>query len=201
MADPASSAVPGWALWALTITGQPAASAEATSPPAAENASGKLLGPNTATGPTPMWRWRTSGAGSGARSGWASSMRTPWCEPARTSRANSRTWFSLVDQISIEAAQPKIDLEILRRLPDKTIILGVIDNGDHDAETPEVVADRIRQALRHVSPERLILAPDCGMKYMSRELALAKLSALVQGTAIVREELQPETQVPSMNVW
>ena len=97
---------------------------------------------------------------------------------------------SLVDQISIEAAEPKIDLEILRRLPDKTIILGVIDNGDHDAETPDVVADRIRQALRYVSPERLILAPDCGMKYMSRELALAKLSALVRGAAIVREELQ-----------
>ena len=66
----------------------------------------------------------------------------------------------------------------------------MIDNGDHDAETPEVVADRIRQALRYVSPERLILAPDCGMKYMSRELALAKLSALVRGAAIVREELQ-----------
>ena len=76
-ADPANSAVPGWALWALTITGQPAASAEAVSPPVTENASGKLLGPNTATGPTPMWRWRTSGAGRGARSGWASSMRTP----------------------------------------------------------------------------------------------------------------------------
>ena len=99
---------------------------------------------------------------------------------------------SLVDQISIEAAQPKIDLEILRRLPDKTIILGVIDNGDHEAETPEVVASRIRDALEHVSPERLIPAPDCGMKYMSRQLALAKLSALVAGAAIVREELQSQ---------
>jgi hypothetical protein len=71
MAWPTSSLVPGWALCALTMTGQPAASAEAVSPPATEKASGKLLAPNTATGPSGIWRWRKSARGSGWRAGWA----------------------------------------------------------------------------------------------------------------------------------
>ncbi len=96
---------------------------------------------------------------------------------------------SIVDQISIEAAQPQLDLEILRQLPDKTIILGVIDNGDPEVETPEIVADRIRGALQHVSADRLIPAPDCGMKYMPRHIAFGKLSALARGAAIVRQEI------------
>jgi 5-methyltetrahydropteroyltriglutamate--homocysteine methyltransferase len=93
-------------------------------------------------------------------------------------------------QISIEAAQPNLDLGVLDALQHKTMILGVISLGDPKAETPEVVADRIRRALKHLPPERLIPAPDCGMKYISRDLAFAKLKALADGAAIVRRELQ-----------
>jgi 5-methyltetrahydropteroyltriglutamate--homocysteine methyltransferase len=92
-------------------------------------------------------------------------------------------------QISIEAAQPKLDLAVLRELPNKTIVLGVLDLNDPKAETPEQVAERIREALKYVSPERLMPAPDCGMKYLPRSLAYQKLLALVQGAAIVRDEL------------
>jgi 5-methyltetrahydropteroyltriglutamate--homocysteine methyltransferase len=93
------------------------------------------------------------------------------------------------DQISIEAAQPKLDLGVLQDLAPKKVMLGVIDLADPSAETPVLVADRIRAALKHVAPERLVPAPDCGMKYLSRELAFAKLSALAQGAALVRAEL------------
>ena len=92
-------------------------------------------------------------------------------------------------QISIEAAQPKLDLSLLKILPDKAIILGVIDLDDPQVETPQVVAGRIREALRFVVPQRLILAPDCGMKYLPREVAFAKLQALVAAARIVRAEL------------
>ena len=96
-------------------------------------------------------------------------------------------------QISIETAQPDLDLSILRELPDKTIILGVLDLSDAaPVETPETVAERIRKALVHTSPERLVVAPDCGMKYLSRAVALAKLQAMVEGAAIVRGELAGE---------
>jgi 5-methyltetrahydropteroyltriglutamate--homocysteine methyltransferase len=93
-------------------------------------------------------------------------------------------------QISIETAQPGLDLSILRELPAKTIVLGVLDLSD-DAlvETSEVVADRIRSALAHAAPERLVVAPDCGMKYLTRPVAFAKLQAMVEGAAIVRAEL------------
>lgn len=84
-------------------------------------------------------------------------------------------------QISIEAAQPRLDLSALAALPSKTIVLGVLDLGAPTAETPEVVADRIRAALAHVPAARLVIAPDCGMKYLSRELAFAKLRAMVEG--------------------
>lgn len=94
-----------------------------------------------------------------------------------------------IDQISIEAAQPRIDLAVLEKLPDKTIILGVIDNDDPEIESPETVAARIRAALEHISPERLILAPDCGMKYMHRDVAFGKLKSMAEGAAIVREEI------------
>lgn len=96
---------------------------------------------------------------------------------------------SRVDQISIEAAQPRLDLGVLSDLPGKTIILGVLDLGDRNAETPEAVADRIRAGLKSVPAERLVPAPDCGMKYLPRPLAFAKLRALAEGTAIVRREL------------
>jgi 5-methyltetrahydropteroyltriglutamate--homocysteine methyltransferase len=92
-------------------------------------------------------------------------------------------------QISIEAAQPGLDLSILRALPEKTIILGVLNLGDERVETPEVVADRIRDALRQVEPERLVVAPDCGMKYLPRDIAFAKLQSMVEGAKIVRGEL------------
>jgi 5-methyltetrahydropteroyltriglutamate--homocysteine methyltransferase len=91
-------------------------------------------------------------------------------------------------QVSVETAQPKLDCAQLGSLS-KTIILGVIDLGDMTVETPQVVAERIRRALPHVAAERIIVAPDCGMKYLPREVAFAKLQAMVAGTKIVRAEL------------
>jgi 5-methyltetrahydropteroyltriglutamate--homocysteine methyltransferase len=91
-------------------------------------------------------------------------------------------------QISIEAAQPRLDLGVLRELS-KTLMVGVIDLGTNDVETPEQVAGRIRAALKFVPAERLVLAPDCGMKYLAREAAFGKLKALAEGAAIVRKEL------------
>lgn len=92
-------------------------------------------------------------------------------------------------QISIEAAQPKLDLGVLKELAPKTVILGVIDLGDVAVETPQMVAGRIRHALGHIGPDKLILAPDCGMKYLPRETAFGKLKALGDGAAMVRREL------------
>jgi 5-methyltetrahydropteroyltriglutamate--homocysteine methyltransferase len=92
--------------------------------------------------------------------------------------------------LSLEAAQPNLDPQVLRDLPDKTIVLGVLDLGSDTVETPDAVADRIRRALTVLPPERLVLAPDCGMKYLSREIAFRKLEAMVAGAQIVREELQ-----------
>jgi 5-methyltetrahydropteroyltriglutamate--homocysteine methyltransferase len=92
-------------------------------------------------------------------------------------------------QISIEAAQPRLDLAVLKELGRKTVMLGVIDLGTPEVETPQTVAERIRAGLKHVPAERLVVAPDCGMKYLSREVAFAKLSSLVQGAAIVRREI------------
>jgi 5-methyltetrahydropteroyltriglutamate--homocysteine methyltransferase len=91
--------------------------------------------------------------------------------------------------VSLEAAQPNLDPEVLRDLPSKVIVLGVLDLGSPEAETPEVVADRIRHALEVVEPERLVPAPDCGMKYLPRQLAYRKLQALVAGARLVDEEL------------
>jgi 5-methyltetrahydropteroyltriglutamate--homocysteine methyltransferase len=91
--------------------------------------------------------------------------------------------------VSLEAAQPELDPDVLRALPDKTILLGVLDLGSPEAETAELVADRIRHALDVVPPERLVVAPDCGMKYLSRELAFEKLRAMVAGARRVREDL------------
>jgi 5-methyltetrahydropteroyltriglutamate--homocysteine methyltransferase len=91
--------------------------------------------------------------------------------------------------LSVEAAQPGLDPELLRDLPSKVILLGVLDLGSDQAETPETVADRIRRALAVIPPERLVPAPDCGMKYLPRDLAFEKLRAMVEGARIVREEL------------
>jgi 5-methyltetrahydropteroyltriglutamate--homocysteine methyltransferase len=92
-------------------------------------------------------------------------------------------------QISLEAAQPGLDPGVLRELGDKTVVLGVLDLGSAEAETPEVVARRIGDALEVVAPDRLVVAPDCGMKYLPRELAYRKLEAMVAGAALVREDL------------
>ncbi len=94
-----------------------------------------------------------------------------------------------VDIISIEAAQPNLDPVILKELPTKTIMYGVIDLNDPNVETAETVAARIRKALPFIDAERLIIAPDCGMKYQSREVAFGKLKAMADGAAIVRKEL------------
>lgn len=91
--------------------------------------------------------------------------------------------------ISIEAAQPRLDPAALEGLPSKRIVYGVIDLGTEEIETPELVAERLRGALRHIEAERLIAAPDCGMKYLPRPIAFGKLEALAAGAAIVRGEL------------
>jgi 5-methyltetrahydropteroyltriglutamate--homocysteine methyltransferase len=92
-------------------------------------------------------------------------------------------------QISIEAAQPRLDLGILATLPSKSLMVGVIDLGDSAIETPDIVAARIHAALDHVDAERLVIAPDCGMKYLTRDVAFAKLSAMVEGARQVRATL------------
>jgi len=96
---------------------------------------------------------------------------------------------SLASQVSLEAAQPRLDLGVLKELSNKTILLGVLDLGAPEVETAETVAARLRAGLEHIAPEHLVAAPDCGMKYLPRERAAAKLRALVAGAAIVRREL------------
>ncbi len=93
------------------------------------------------------------------------------------------------DAISIEAAQPKLDPVILEKLPNKKVLYGVIDLGTNDVETPKLIADRLRGALKHISPDRLIAAPDCGMKFLPRDVAFGKLQAMVEGATIVRNEI------------
>lgn len=96
---------------------------------------------------------------------------------------------SSLDQISIEAAEPGIDLSVLSALAGKTVMLGVLDLSTPEVETAQAVAGRIRKGLKVLAPERLMPAPDCGMKYLPRAEAFGKLSALAQGAAIVRREL------------
>lgn len=96
---------------------------------------------------------------------------------------------SPVQQVSIETAQSGLDCAVLEKLPGKTIILGVLDLSDMTVETPETVAKRIRRALPHVPAERIVVAPDCGLKYLPREVAFGKICAMVEGTKLVRKEL------------
>jgi 5-methyltetrahydropteroyltriglutamate--homocysteine methyltransferase len=91
--------------------------------------------------------------------------------------------------LSLEAAQPGLDPDVLRAVPDKAIVFGVLDLGAAEVETPDIVAARIRRALEVVRPERLVAAPDCGMKYLPRDRAFRKLEAMVAGAWLVREEL------------
>ncbi|MCR6645366.1 MAG: hypothetical protein NVV62_13130 [Terricaulis sp.] len=96
---------------------------------------------------------------------------------------------SPVQQVSIETAQSNLDTVVLKDLPGKHIMLGVLDLSTHDIETPEIVAQRIRRAFAHVDPAAIIVAPDCGMKYLPREVAFAKMQAMAAGAEIVRKEL------------
>ena len=97
--------------------------------------------------------------------------------------------YTVAQQISIEAAQPRLDLGVLKDLAGKTIMLGVLDLNDPAVEAVEAIATRIRDGLRFVAAEKLVPAPDCGMKYLPRDIAFGKLRALAEGAAIVRHEL------------
>jgi 5-methyltetrahydropteroyltriglutamate--homocysteine methyltransferase len=93
------------------------------------------------------------------------------------------------NQISIETAQSNLDTAVLEGLRGKTIILGVLDLSDHSVESPETIAARIRRALPHVDADKVIVAPDCGLKYLPRGVAFGKIKAMAEGAAIVRSEL------------
>jgi 5-methyltetrahydropteroyltriglutamate--homocysteine methyltransferase len=94
-----------------------------------------------------------------------------------------------VKQVSIETAQSKLDCSILEALPGKTIILGVLDLSTQEVETPEIVAERIERALPHVDAARLVIAPDCGLKYLPRAVAFGKMKAMADGAMMVRQKL------------
>ncbi|MBS0522409.1 MAG: 5-methyltetrahydropteroyltriglutamate--homocysteine methyltransferase [Proteobacteria bacterium] len=96
---------------------------------------------------------------------------------------------TIAQQISIESAQPRIDLGVLKDLAPKKVMLGVLDLNDPGIETPQKVAERIRAGLKYLPPDKLLPAPDCGMKYLPRATAFGKLKAMAEGTAIVRREL------------
>jgi len=91
-------------------------------------------------------------------------------------------------QVSIEAAQPKLDCAVLEKLGDKQIMVGCLDLNDLTIEPPQVVVERIRRALPFVAKERVILAPDCGMKYLPRDIAEGKLRSMVEAARILRRE-------------
>lgn len=93
------------------------------------------------------------------------------------------------DQVSIETAQSNLDVSVLEHLPGKTIILGVIDLADHTVETSETVADRVRRALAYVEPDRIVVATDCGMKYLPRQSAEGKLRAMTEAARLLRAEV------------
>jgi 5-methyltetrahydropteroyltriglutamate--homocysteine methyltransferase len=94
-----------------------------------------------------------------------------------------------VQQISIETAQSHLDCEVLAALSSKTILLGVLDLADEIVETPAIVAERIRRALPYVDAKRIVVAPDCGLKYLPRDVAFRKMRAMVEGALVVRSEL------------
>jgi 5-methyltetrahydropteroyltriglutamate--homocysteine methyltransferase len=100
---------------------------------------------------------------------------------------------SCVQQISIETAQANLDCSVLEKLPGKSILVGVLDLSDMAIETASTVAERIRRAARYVPVENIIVAPDCGLKYLPRDVAFGKIRAMVQGAAIVREEIAKRT--------
>jgi 5-methyltetrahydropteroyltriglutamate--homocysteine methyltransferase len=91
-------------------------------------------------------------------------------------------------QVSIETAQSNLDCAVLEKLPRKKIMVGVLNLDDMTVETPEKVVERAKRALRHLRPEDMILAPDCGMKYLPREVAFGKMKAMVEGARRLRAE-------------
>ena len=93
------------------------------------------------------------------------------------------------NQISIETAQANLDTSVLEELRGKTIMVGVLDLSDMTVETPEIIAERIRRALPHVDADKVVVAPDCGLKYLPRDVAFGKMKAMAAGAAIVRAEL------------
>jgi 5-methyltetrahydropteroyltriglutamate--homocysteine methyltransferase len=93
-------------------------------------------------------------------------------------------------QISIETAQSNLDTAVLAKLPNKKIMVGCIDLSDMTIETPQKVVERLKKALKHVKPENVIVAPDCGMKYLPAEVAFGKLKAMVEGARLLRKEFQ-----------
>ena len=96
-------------------------------------------------------------------------------------------------QVSIETAQSGLELDVLESLPDKTIILGVLDLSTNDVETPETVAERIRRAFPHADAARIVAAPDCGMKYLTRDAAYGKLESLVEGARLAARDGAPRS--------
>jgi 5-methyltetrahydropteroyltriglutamate--homocysteine methyltransferase len=99
-------------------------------------------------------------------------------------------------QISIETAQSNLDCSVLSELRGKKIMVGCIDLSDMTIETPELVAQRIERALPFVDPENILLAPDCGMKYLPREVADGKMRAMARGAALLRAKYSTTTLVP-----
>ena len=93
------------------------------------------------------------------------------------------------NQISIETAQADLDTSVLEDLRGKTVMVGVLDLSSHEVETPEVIAHRIRRALPHVDPDKVVVAPDCGLKYLPRKVAFGKMRAMAEGAAIMRAEV------------
>jgi len=118
-------------------------------------------------------------------------------EPYMQARPEEARAFGLAAlNRSIETAQSSLDCAVLKALPGKKIILGVIDLASHEVESPELVASRIRRALPHVEAANLLVAPDCGMKYLPRAAAFGKLQAMVAGARLVRRELEGSGVAP-----
>jgi len=112
-------------------------------------------------------------------------MGAPGTSPAVRPEGAQRA----LDGVKGETAQSKLDCSVLGKLPKKRIIQGVLDLSSHAIETPDQVAARIRRALPHCPAQRIIVAPDCGLKYLPREVAFGKMKVMVEGAAIVGREL------------
>jgi len=92
-------------------------------------------------------------------------------------------------QVSVETAQSKLDCSVLAKLEGKKILVGCLDLNDMTVESPETVIARVKRALLYVKPENVILAPDCGMKYLPRDVAFGKIKSMVEAAKLLRAEL------------